>query len=150
MEYCIEEIKGFRAVGLKRSYNCTNGENFVGIPKFWHEVMETGAFGGIMSLMDAEPFGSIGICANMRETDFDYLIAVSSSKDVPDGMEEIFIETQTYAVFTCKIPEIQDITRRIFSEWLPNSEYVHAENAAELEIYPDEDSCKICIPISKK
>ncbi len=41
MEYYIEEIKGFRAVGLKRNYNFKNGENFENIPKFWQEIMET-------------------------------------------------------------------------------------------------------------
>ncbi len=148
MEYCIEEIKGFRAVGFKRRYNCTNGENFEKIPKFWQEVMENGSFNEVMSLMDSEPFGSIAICGNMKNDEFDYYIATSTSKEVPAGMEEITIETQSYAVFTCKIPEIQDITKRIFSEWLPSSEYQHA-NAPELEIYPDEDSCKICIPIVK-
>ncbi len=149
MEYCIEEIRGFRAVGFKRSYSCVNGENFENIPKFWQEVMQNGEFEQIMSLMDSEPNGSMGICGNMIDLVFDYYIAVSSSKEVPEGMEEIFIETQNYAIFTCKIPQIQDITKKIFSEWLPNSEYVHAENAPELEIYPDEDSCKICIPIVK-
>ncbi len=149
MEYYIEEISGFRAVGFKRSYNYTNGENFENIPKFWQEVMQNGDFNQVMSLMNAEPFGPMGICGNMVDSVFDYYIAVSSSNEVPVGMDEIFIETQSYAIFTCKIPEIQDITKRIFSEWLPNSEYVHAENAAELEIYAEDDSCRICIPIAK-
>ncbi len=149
MEYYIEEIKGFRAVGLKRSFNFKNGENFEKIPFLWKEVMENGTFNNIMSLMDSEPIGVMGISANLRENDFDYYIAVSSSKDVPNNMEELLVPTESYAIFTCTMDKIQDTTRRIYGEWLPSSEYKHVENAPELEIYPDEKSCKICIPIEK-
>ncbi len=149
MEYYIEEIKGFRVVGLKRNFNFKNGENFEKIPVFWQETMQTGDFHNIIGLMDSEPKGILGICTNLRENDFDYFIAASSSKEVPNNMNELFIKTQTYAIFTCTMDKIQETTKRILGEWLPNSEYNLVENAPELEIYPDENTCKICIPIIK-
>ncbi len=99
--------------------------------------------------MNSSPNGLIGICANMRENDFDYFIAVSTNKEVPSNMDEIFIETQNYAIFDCTMDKIQETTKRILEEWLPNSEYNYIDNTPELEIYPDENSCKICIPIVK-
>ncbi len=150
MDYYIEEIKGFRAVGFKRRYDYTKGENFAKIPKFWQDIMENGGFKEVMSLMDSKPEGSLGICANFSHSEFDYFIAVSTSKEVPENMSEIFIETQNYAIFTCMIPEIQDVTRRIMGEWLPSSEYEQAMGAPNFELYPEGDSCKICIPIVKK
>ncbi len=149
MDYSIEEIKGFRVVGLKRKYNCTNGENFQKIPMFWQEIMGTGEWNNILTLMEGKPSGVLGVCANFVENHLDYYIAVASNKEVPENMDELFIETQNYAVFTCTMEELQETTKRIFGEWLPNSEYKYVENAPNFEIYPDENSCKICVPIKK-
>ncbi len=149
MEYEIKEIKGFRAVGLKRNYSFENGENFKEIPKFWQEIMQTGKLNELMGLMDSEPYGTLGISANMTATDFDYFIAVSSTKNTTTDMDQIFVETQNYAIFTASMDNIQDITKYVFSEWLPASEYKFVENAPCLEIYPDENTCLICTPICK-
>ncbi len=149
MEFYIEEIKGFRAVGYKRSFEFENGENFVNIPLFWQEIIENGKLDKIICLMNCDPAGTIGICGEMREKDFDYYIAVSSDEDICDDLEDIVIETQSYAIFTCAMDKIQEVTKEIFSEWLPNSDYRYVDNAPELEIYPNENTCKICIPIMK-
>lgn len=149
MEYKIEEIKGFKAVGYKRSYNYKNGENFKKIPAFWQEVMEAGNLKVLRELNTDKELFILGVCANMRESDFDYYIATSTTDARPNDMEEINVATQTYAIFTCPLVEVQEVTKRIFAEWLPNSEYSHVPDAPELEIYLDEVTCKICIPIQK-
>ncbi len=150
MEYRIETIERFRAVGYKRSYNFKNGENFEKIPLFWKEIFQTGDCHKITALSSCKPHGILGIVANLRDHDLDYYIAVSTDQKTPDGMEEISIETQSYAIFPCSMDKIQEVTKRILSEWLPNSEYSHVDNAPELEIYPDEIHCEICIPITKQ
>ncbi len=149
MEYTIEEIKGFRAVGLKRTYNCQNGENFAKIPMFWQEVMTNGEFNNVMALMDGDIKGAMGICANFDGMNMDYFIAVASNRDVPTNMEDIFVETQSYITFTCTMDKLQETTKRIYGEWLPNSKYECIMDAPNLEIYPDEKNCKICVPIKK-
>ncbi len=146
MNYRIETIEGFRAIGYKRTYNYTNGENFREIPLFWQELMQNGKFAELMKLNNEKPQGALGICANPRNNIFDYYIAVASQEEGPE-MEVISIKTQTYAIFPCTMDEIQDTTKRILAEWLPNSKYKHTD-APELEIYPDENSCNICIPIT--
>ncbi len=149
MEYRIETIESFRAVGYKRSFNFKNGENFEKIPLFWKEIFKHGECHNITALQNGKPQGLLGIVGNLREDDLDYYIAVSTNKKVPDGMEELTIATQSYAIFHCTMDKIQETTKRILSEWLPNSEYTHVDNAPELEIYPDEIHCKICIPVKK-
>lgn len=149
MEYYIEEISEFRAIGYKRKYNFKTGENFEQIPVFWNDVMQDGRFNKIMALNNATPAGILGICTNLTDNEFDYFIASASDKPLDDDMEEVFINTQTYAIFACTMDKIQETTKRIFAEWLPSSGYDHVPNAAELEIYPDETTCKICIPIKK-
>lgn len=50
---------------------------------------------------------------------------------------------------------IQQVTERIFQEWLPATGYEHAE-APELEVYPGGDTraddyrCEVWIPVVKK
>ncbi len=149
MEYRIETIESFRAVGYKRAYNFKNGENFEKIPQFWQEIMQSGGGNKLMSLQQGKPHGMLGICGNMRNEDFDYFIAVASDVTLPEGMNEITIATQTYAIFPCSMDAIQDTTKRILAEWLPNSEYSHVEGAPELEVYPNDRDCEICIPIMK-
>ncbi len=147
MEYYIEEISEFRAIGYKRKYSFKTGENFEQIPLFWQDIMQDGRFHKVMALNNKVPAGILGICTNLTDNEFDYFIASASDKSLDDDMEEVFISTQTYAIFTCTMDKIQETTKKIFAEWLPSSGYDHVPNAAELEIYPDESTCKICIPI---
>lgn len=147
MNYCIEEIKEFRAIGYKQTYSFKTGETFEEIPLFWTEVKKDGRFQKLLELNNATPMGLLGICTNQTDSEFDYFIACASTHD--EEMEEVLIKTQTYAIFTCSIEKIQETTKKILTEWLPNSDYDHAVNSPELEIYPDDKTCKICIPIKK-
>lgn len=147
MDYRIEEIQEFTAVGYKRNYNFETGENFEKIPAFWQEIMNSEKFGELLFFNDESLGGPLGICANMNESTFDYYIAVPSGLGVPRGLEAITVPTNTYAIFTCAIHEIQAMTKKIFEEWVPTQEFPFLESAPQLEIYPDDKTCEICIPI---
>ena len=148
MEVKIEKRKGFRAVGFKRRFRTDNGENFSEIPKMWAKTMEDGTFEKLMNMNDGEIKGCLGVCTNMVGVEFDYYIATpSEGKDIGEWDELVF-DPQLYAVFPCTIPTIQDVTKRIFSEWLPASEYQHAD-APEIEMYYPDESVEILIPIKK-
>lgn len=65
------------------------------------------------------------------------------------------IPASTYAVFTdIKMSEIQGFTKRIFSEWLPATEY-ELTDSPEIECYPygdinsDNYRMEIWMPIKK-
>lgn len=148
MDYKIEERPGFRAVGIKGTFNFTNGDNLENIPKMWGRAMEDRTFHKIMELNDSEPQAALGVITMASDTEIYYYIAASSKKDIPEGMVEVIVAPAMYAVFPCKISEIQDVTKHIFSEWLPSSDYEHAD-APEIELYLNEHNCEILIPIKK-
>jgi len=148
MEFKIEEREGFRAVGFKRRFRTDNGENFREIPKMWEKAMSDETYDKLITLNNVDMRASLGICANMEGYEFDYYIATPSSMEEIGELEEIIIKPQLYAVFPCALEDIQEVTKRIFSEWLPNSEYKHA-SAPEIEVYYQDCSIEILIPIQK-
>ena len=86
-----------------------------------------------------------------------YLQILMVLEPLPKGYISATIPSATWAVFESmgKLPEaIQDITRRIFSEWMPSTGYQH-DCAPELEIYPAGDiyssdyRCEVWIHIKK-
>lgn len=116
----------------------------------------------MMSLTGSKPgavTGSVmlGICiGDEKQVDFSYGIGVELLKGASSGsFEKMEIPAATWAVFDCILPTLQDVTKRIFSEWFPSTGYEH-DRKPELEIYFPEDErtkvmrCQIWIPIIKK
>ena len=106
------------------------------IPGFWEEHYRTGG-GSVIC-------GMYGICLEEGgpEGSFEYLIAddLDPSREVPEGFVTRTIPPFTWAVFPCvgKMPQaLQDLNRRIFSQWLPeNGEYQMAAGI-NVEMYSD-------------
>ncbi len=141
MIYKIESKRAFRVVGAKRSYPLNDAENLQKIPIFWREAVQTGLIDRICALIDQEPNALLGICSGMDGKNFDYYIAAPSIQPVPEGMTELDIPETIWAVFECVGPmpgAIQDIQKRVFSEWLPASGYDYA-NLPDLEVYYEGD-----------
>lgn len=156
MNYRIEEKESFRLVGIKRGIGTENGQNFIQIPKLWEDVCKSGLCKEIIELSVDEKKDMFGVCANFREGEFDYYIAVRSTKMLPEGMEEIEIPAGTWVVFETKeVAGIQDVFKRLYTEWFPTSGYQHA-GGAEIEYYPGEEmgkekaKCEVWIPIVKR
>ena len=157
MHYRMVEKEGFRIVGIREWTTFENGQNFVNIPGMWCKLSPED-FARLASLADTDLTGILGVCADVYDGGFDYWIAAATTKPCPPGWEEKAIPALTWAVFEVVGPipgAIQEVTRRIFSEWLPNSGYEHAE-APELEWYAEGDMnaddyrCEVWIPVVKK
>lgn len=130
------------------------------IPEFCQKCQEDGTFGCLAKLAD-KGMGALGICDNFNEQadDFDYYCAaVYDGGEIPQGMETLDIPKLTWAVFESVGPmpgAIQDVWKRIFSEWFPSSGYEHAKGP-ELEVYEKGDMSKpdyksrVWIPVVKK
>lgn len=167
MKYRIVEQKAFRLVGYKLpTMGMKNFEQFKEIPKFWDEHFANGNFAKLMSINLSEKHdngrvdGVLGICVvpDIDSDALNYYIATAYEKEAPEGMEELFVPDCTYAVFECrgKIPfSVQDMTRRLYGEWLPNSGYEWA-NAPDIERYFDGDPtsedyvCELWLPVRAK
>ena len=104
-------------------------------------------------MMDAEPYGLLGVSACGDEEDWRYFIAVSSAKEESE-FEEYIIPASTWAVFPGEgtNQSIQELEQRIVTEWLPTSGYEYA-NAPDIEVYlnPDPQNAKyeVWIPVTK-
>lgn len=156
MNYRIEEKEGFRLVGVKEAITTANGENFIKVPKVWERLWNEGVYEEITALANGSPRGVMGVCTNFRQGEFDYYVAVSSDRVVPDNMEAIEVRAGTWVAFECKgVQGIQDTFKRLYSEWFPTSGYEHS-GGPEIEWYPGEDTdteafaCEVWIPIIKK
>ncbi len=157
MNYRIEEKEEMRIVGVKKWFSTVNNQQMQEIPKMWDEFPDemSKQLKEISSLK-----GFIGLCADMYNDGFDYWIGSISEEQCPEGMEEKKIPASTWAVFEVigplrPLPNLmQDIWGRIYSEWLPNSGYQHAE-IPEIEFYSDGDCMsetyrsEIWIPVVK-
>ncbi len=158
MKYRIEERQAFRVVGVKEQFSAVVEESFEAIPKMWNRCNSDGTTQAVCSLIEGEPNGCLGICTEFDGDKFYYWIAAPTSKACPAGMIEMDIPVSTWAIFdvTGAMPKaIQDVNRRIYSEWLPSSGYDHARTP-DFELYPEGDlnspdyKSEIWIPVVKK
>lgn len=124
MEYRIEEKKAFKVMGVSGmfSYESANTE----IPAFWDEQH--------VKATEKKVLGMYGICYDeeMAGNKFKYMIADDLDEEAAaeKGLEICEIPAHKWAIFPCRgaMPmPLQEINRRIFSEWLPQNQYEIAE-----------------------
>lgn len=159
MNYRIEKKGEIRVVGAKLKTTMDMDKAQVEIPKFWGEMKANGMVEKMIGLMNQEPFGLLGMSVTTQDKqEFDYYMGVSTDRDILEGMEEYIIPSAQWAIFECvgPVPEaIQQLQKRIFTEWLPSSGYEYA-NLPDLEVYGDGDisskdyKCQVWLPIVKK
>lgn len=158
MNYRIEKKNSFKVVGVREHYEMSIEECFAKVPLFWQKTIQSGIVPQILAQLDKEPYGLLGISTCMNGKDFDYYIAAATTKETPDGMVEYIVPECTWAVFQCvgAMPKaIQDLQKRIVTEWLPTSGYEY-DNAPDIEVYFDGDQqapdykCEVWFPIIKK
>ena len=158
MKYIIVTKEAFRIVGVKEHLDMNVEECFEKVPVFWQKTIQSGVVPNILSYMNKEPFGLLGVSTCMNGKDLDYYIAVATDKPAPDHLEEYKIPEGTWAIFECVGPmpvAIQQLQKRIVTEWLPTSGYEYA-NAPDIEVYFEGDqqspdyTCEVWLPIIKK
>lgn len=158
MNYTIETKEAFRIVGVSKHYEMDMDKNFAEVPKFWQKTAMLGKIPKIIKLNDTEPKGLLGVSTCMNGKDFDYYIAVASNQEKPKKYSEYTVPECTWGIFECvgAMPEaIQNLQKRIVTEWLPTSGYEYA-NAPDIEVYFEGDQksdnyrCEVWVPIVKK
>ena len=155
MEYKIVKKDAVNLIGMSRRITSKDGENFKVIPKFWEETMEDGSYQKLCCLAGSADYpGCFGICMDYDEgsDEFSYVIAVGADKGSGD-FKEFTIPADTYAIFgPVPLKDLQPLWKRIFSEWLPATEY-EIGNGPQVEYYlPSNDDkvpCEVWIPIKK-
>jgi AraC family transcriptional regulator len=161
MDYKIMEKPGIMVAAKTRQFTTVNGQNFVEIPKWWDEFLKSPDYSKMMALTSNKP-GSVtrgvmlGVCYGEADAvDFSYGIGVELPQGTSAGaFEKIEIPPATWAVFDCTLDNLQDVTKRIFSEWFPSTGYEH-DAVPELEVYLPEKpgepmQCELWMPVVKK
>lgn len=158
MNYKIVTKEAFKVVGVGEHFSLPVEECFAEVPLFWQKTVQSGVVPDILKLMDQEPYGLLGVSTCMDGQDFDYYIAVATDKETPARMVEYTVPECTWAVFECIGPmpgAIQELQKRIVSEWLSTSGYEYA-NAPDIEVYFEGDQqaenyrSEVWLPITKK
>jgi AraC family transcriptional regulator len=159
MKYRIVKKDAFKIVGVKEHYKVSIDENFAQVPLLWQKTAQSGVIPELCKLMTGgEPAGILGVSTCMNGKDFDYYIAVATDMEPTNGLEAYPVPECTWAVFECigAMPAaIQNLQKRIISEWLPTSGYEYAD-APDIEAYKDGDQtaedycCEVWLPIVKK
>ena len=153
MEYQIVKRESFRIVGFRTLLPTEVEESFQTVPQFWMEIgpRQTELF----PLMNGEPAGMLGVSTCGEEENY-YYISVASNSPVPEGMHEWMVPAATWAVFTGtgRLPDaIQELQRRIVSEYLPGSGYEWAK-APDIEVYLNrpgaESRFQVWLPVTKR
>ena len=154
MEYRIETKGAFRILGVSAPLEQEIEKNFAVVPNLWQEASENGTIQRLAGMMDAPPMGLLGVSACNDGERWKYFIAVSSTKESA-GFEEYTVPACTWAVFsgTGDNRSIQELERRIITQWLPASGYEYAD-APDIEVYlnPDPRNARyeVWIPVVKR
>lgn len=154
MNYRIETKEPFRIVGVSVPLEKDIEKNFAVIPAKWGEIAADGTLQRLTCMMDTQPYGVLGISTCNDMEPWRYYIAVSSSR-ATDGLEEYTVPGATWAVFpgTGTNQSIQELERRIVTEWLPTSGYEYG-NAPDVEVYlnpdPENAQYEVWIPVVKR
>lgn len=134
LKFRVEEKAAFRVVGISCLLNKELTKNFEVIPSVWDMALADGTLTKLTSLQGSRPQGLLGISVH-HTADWKYLIAVRSDKK-DDAFEEYRIPACKWAIFEGKGTNrsLQELERRVISEWLPTSGYTYA-NSPDIEVY---------------
>lgn len=155
MEYRVEKKPAFRIVGVSAPLQKEIEKNFEAVPKMWQKAAMDGTLPKLAAKMNGEVMGMLGVSACYEEDNWKYFIAVSSTQPVEAPLEEFEVPAATWAVFpgSGTGQSIQDLEKRIVTEWLPTSGYEYG-NAPDMEVYlspdPQNATYEVWIPVVKK
>lgn len=154
MNYRIETKEAFRIVGVSVPLEQEIEKNFAVIPQKWQQVSTDGTLQTLIQKMDTPPMGVLGVSVCGQEAPWRYYIAVSTTKE-QENFEEYTVPAATYAIFTGtgSGQSIQELEKRIVTEWLPTSGYEYG-SAPDIEVYlnpdPQDTRYEVWIPVVKK
>ena len=150
MDYRIEEREGFNVLVTVKKIGEEEGDS-TQIPAFWDEFFARG--------LDKKVKPVLGVCGQKSDGEFPYGIGdfKKDGQETPEEFEVWQVPKSTWAVFKCvgAMPKsIQEMWRRIFSEWLPQAKY-ELLPSCDFELHTDGDAdspdyvSEIWLPVKK-
>lgn len=154
MEYRIEEKGAFRIVGVSVPLEKEIEKNFAVIPEKWRQIAADGTLARLAGMMNTPPMGVLGVSTCGDDAPWRYYIAVSTDRPA-EGLEEYTVPAATWAVFCGEgtSASIQELERRVVTEWLPTSGYEYG-GAPDIEVYlnadPQNARYEVWIPVVRR
>ena len=154
MEYQIVRKEAFRIVGFRTPLPMDTEESFQVVPRFWAEAGQ--GVWALLPLMDPGTPGVLGVSTCHHGEETYYYIAVASAAPVPPGMYEWTVPAAEWAIFSGQGRQpiaIQELQKRIVTEWLPGSGYEWAQ-APDIEVYlsapgEEESRFQVWLPVQR-
>lgn len=134
MDYKIVEKDAFTIMGISRVLQYGNA--MTEVPKMWSDFMKTEKNKVVCGMY------GVNIDESMSKNEFEYWIAdhYNPAMDIPKGFGTKVIPAFTWAVFPCQgaMPQtMQEVQKKIFSEWMPNSAEYEIAAGYNIELYHD-------------
>lgn len=155
MNYRIIKKEAFRIIGITMPLDQDVEQNFQKVPVMWGKASTDGTIGKLAGLINGTPQGILGVSQCNEPTDWKYYIGVANDCEETYGFEEYIVPEATWAVFyeEGENIHIQDLERRIVTEWLPTSGYEYGA-APDIEIYYNADPLnakyEVWVPVVRK
>ena len=155
MNFRIEKKEAFRILGVSEALEADLEKNFMTVPNMWGTAAANGTIAKLVERMDGTLLALLGVSSCNEMSQWRYYIGVESSKQAEDNLEEFIVKEATWAVFPGEGTNmsIQELERRIVTEWLPTSGYEYG-NAPDIEVYlnadPENAKYEVWIPVVKK
>ena len=153
LDYRMEAKGPLRIAGIYTPLEKDMEKNFQTVPAFWQKAAADNILPKLTSIMEMPAVLGISAC---QEEEWKYWIGVCTSKEVEPPLEMLELPAATWAIFpgTGPMPKAcQELEKRIFTEWLPNSGYEYGKGA-DIEVYynadPADSVFEIWIPVVKK
>lgn len=161
MDYRIEQKEAFEVFGVAAEINLNDGKSFIEVPEFWDKCIEDGSMRKINEISGSE--GTL--CAalfNYHESVCTYMLCRHVPEGgIPDEYTRLHVPALTWAIFPTDAKsevgtgeQVQNIWKRLYTEWFPNSGY-EQDDGPEFEMYYDYgnehgDWGEVWIPVVKR
>ena len=159
LDYRIEKKDAFRIIGISQPLHKEIERNFEIVPNMWQTAVMNGTLQRLaqkITAQDGLPAGLLGasVCSDQEQWKYYIAVAVNPDQD-SDGFESCIVPAATWAIFPGSGTNIsmQELERRVITEWLPTSGYEYAD-APDVEVYLNPDPAnavyEVWIPVQKK
>ncbi|WP_025679353.1 AraC family transcriptional regulator [Paenibacillus massiliensis] len=151
MNYRIESKEAFVIYGIEEMFSMENGENLRVIPQFWQAAHQDGRIDKLIQSTNMLSEAPNKLClvnaifdyrSVEEEQTFPYMLfAYKTNRSDTQGYREVTVSAGTWAIFRTenhtmeKTDEaIQDLIKRVYTEWLPTADYEKIDGC-DMELY---------------
>jgi len=130
MKYRVERREAFDMFGVCGTISKDMNQAFNEVPEFREKCDENGSVDRMNQLLGR--FHDTMLHAaiyDQKDTSMKYMICYNRPKalEIPDEFKELSVPAMTWAIFPDSRGDMQELWKRIYTEWFPTSEYEQVE-----------------------